>query len=147
MFYKRISKKKDNLTILRYTIVSFSIFTLLFGLLNSINLIALSVIIFMLGFLVGIVPALLSTLISQRYENIKGRVLGVFNFVRYIGMTVGSITIGLVSTQYVFFYFSIASIAIFLVFLYVKIVESRAESGWISLVHSSKVDMVTKTEK
>ncbi|POF45467.1 MFS transporter, partial [Staphylococcus pseudintermedius] len=74
--YKKISKVKDSMTILRNTVITFAIFTLSFGLMHYLNLIVLSLIIFALGFLVGIVPALLSTLISQRYENIKGKVLG-----------------------------------------------------------------------
>ena len=74
MFYKKIAKKYNSLMILRCTIIIFSIFTLLFGIFNSVNLIILSFIIFVLGFFVGVVPALLSTLISQRFENIKGRV-------------------------------------------------------------------------
>ena len=77
MFYKRISKKHEGLIILKYTVIIFSIFTLLFGLFNTLSLIILSFIIFILGLFVGLVPALLSTLISQRFESIKGKVLGV----------------------------------------------------------------------
>lgn len=51
--------------ILRVTITGFAIFTLLFGWLNESNVIILSVIIFILGTCVGIVPALLSTIISK----------------------------------------------------------------------------------
>ncbi|REH96345.1 MFS transporter [Staphylococcus felis] len=120
MFYKRIAKKYDSLMILRCTIIIFSIFTLLFGTLNSLNLIILSFIIFVLGLFVGIVPALLSTLISQRFENIKGKVLGVFNFVRYIGMTIGAILIGLVSQLFIPYYFAIVSVILILVFIYIK---------------------------
>lgn len=105
MFYKKIAKKYNSLMILRCTIIIFSIFTLLFGIFNSVNLIILSFIIFVLGFFVGVVPALLSTLISQRFENIKGKVLGIFNFVRYIGMTIGAILIGLVSQLFIPYYF------------------------------------------
>ncbi|HCT0313326.1 TPA: MFS transporter, partial [Staphylococcus pseudintermedius] len=121
--YKKISKVKDSMTILRNTVITFAIFTLSFGLMHYLNLIVLSLIIFALGFLVGIVPALLSTLISQRYENIKGKVLGIFNFIRYLGMTFGSITIGLISQQYMLFYFSFIFIVILTIFLYIKTVH------------------------
>lgn len=121
--YKKISKVKDSMTILRNTVITFAIFTLSFGLMHYLNLIVLSLIIFALGFLVGIVPALLSTLISQRYENIKGKVLGIFNFIRYLGMTFGSIAIGLISQQYMLFYFSFTFIVILTIFLYIKTVH------------------------
>ncbi|EGQ2996007.1 MFS transporter, partial [Staphylococcus pseudintermedius] len=121
--YKKISKVKDSMTILRNTVITFAIFTLSFGLMHYLNLIVLSLIIFALGFLVGIVPALLSTLISQRYENIKGKVLGIFNFIRYLGMTFGSIAIGLISQQYMLFYFSFIFIVILTIFLYIKTVH------------------------
>ncbi|MDN8774168.1 MFS transporter, partial [Staphylococcus aureus] len=77
LFYKRLSKKYNEIMILRVTITGFAIFTLLFGWLNESNVIILSVIIFILGTCVGIVPALLSTIISKRFEHIKGKVLGV----------------------------------------------------------------------
>ena len=115
MFYKRISKKHEGLIILKYTVIIFSIFTLLFGLFNTLSLIILSFIIFILGLFVGLVPALLSTLISQRFESIKGKVLGVFNFVRYIGMTIGAILIGLVPQTFMPYYFvSLVLISIFI---------------------------------
>lgn len=120
MFYKKIAKKYNSLMILRCTIIIFSIFTLLFGIFNSVNLIILSFIIFVLGFFVGVVPALLSTLISQRFENIKGKVLGIFNFVRYIGMTIGAILIGLVSQLFIPYYFGIVSIILIIILIYIK---------------------------
>ncbi|EZV78221.1 MFS transporter, partial [Staphylococcus aureus] len=80
LFYKRFSKKYNEIMILRVTITGFAMFTLLFGWLNESNVIILSVIIFILGTCVGIVPALLATIISKRFEHIKGKVLGVFNF-------------------------------------------------------------------
>ncbi|MFG6169643.1 MFS transporter, partial [Staphylococcus aureus] len=101
----------------------FAIFTLLFGWLNESNVIILSVIIFILGTCVGIVPALLSTIISKRFEHIKGKVLGVFNFVRYIGMTVGALLIGIIYQPLVAFYFTTITIMLIVIFLYIKIVD------------------------
>ncbi|HCX9048115.1 TPA: MFS transporter, partial [Staphylococcus aureus] len=68
-----------------------------------------------------IVPALLSTIISKRFEHIKGKVLGVFNFVRYIGMTVGALLIGIISHSLVPFYFTTVTIMLIIIFLYIKI--------------------------
>ncbi|HGZ3726735.1 TPA: MFS transporter [Staphylococcus aureus] len=121
LFYKRFSKKYNEIMILRVTITGFAIFTLLFGWLNESNVIILSVIIFILGTCVGIVPALLSTIISKRH--IKGKVLGVFNFVRYIGMTVGALLIGIISQPLVAFYFTTITIMLIVIFLYIKIVD------------------------
>ncbi|HCY0802735.1 TPA: MFS transporter [Staphylococcus aureus] len=118
LFYKRFSKKYNEIMILRVTITGFAIFTLLFGWLNESN-----VIIFILGTCVGIVPALLSTIISKRFEHIKGKVLGVFNFVRYIGMTVGALLIGIISQPLVAFYFTTITIMLIVIFLYIKIVD------------------------
>ncbi|EOB8740267.1 MFS transporter [Staphylococcus aureus] len=123
LFYKRFSKKYNEIMILRVTITGFAIFTLLFGWLNESNVIILSVIIFILGTCVGIVPALLSTIISKRFEHIKGKVLGVFNFVRYIGMTVGALLIGIISQPLVAFYFTTITIMLIVIFLYIKIVD------------------------
>ncbi|MCY1570222.1 MFS transporter [Staphylococcus pettenkoferi] len=117
MFYKKIVKKYDDLLILRSTVVIFLVFSFLYGYFSATNLMILSLIIFVLGFFVGIVPALLSTLISQRYEDIKGKVLGVFNFVRYIGMTIGAILIGLVSQSFIPYYFTITSLLLILLFI------------------------------
>ncbi|HHQ2284417.1 TPA: MFS transporter, partial [Staphylococcus aureus] len=108
----------NEIMILRVTITGFAIFTLLFGWLNESN-----VIIFILGTCVGIVPALLSTIISKRFEHIKGKVLGVFNFVRYIGMTVGALLIGIISQPLVAFYFTTITIMLIVIFLYIKIVD------------------------
>lgn len=116
LFYKRLSKKYNEIMILRVTITGFAIFTLLFGWLNESN-----VIIFILGTCVGIVPVLLSTIISKRFEHIKGKVLGVFNFVRYIGMTVGALLIGIISQPLVAFYFTTITSMLIIIFLYIKI--------------------------
>ncbi|HDE6454624.1 TPA: MFS transporter [Staphylococcus aureus] len=121
LFYKRFSKKYNEIMILRVTITGFAMFTLLFGWLNESNVIILSVIIFILGTCVGIVPALLATIISKRFEHIKGKVLGVFNFVRYIGMTVGALLIGIISQPLVAFYFTTITIMLIIIFLYIKI--------------------------
>ncbi|EZW52231.1 hypothetical protein U970_01792 [Staphylococcus aureus 56824-10] len=118
LFYKRFSKKYNEIMILRVTITGFAMFTLLFGWLNESNVIILSVIIFILGTCVGIVPALLATIISKRFEHIKGKVLGVFNFVRYIGMTVGALLIGIISQPLVAFYFTTITIMLIIIFLY-----------------------------
>lgn len=117
MFYKKIVKKYDDLLILRSTVIIFLVFSFLYGYFSATNLMVLSLIIFVLGFFVGIVPALLSTLISQRYEDRKGKVLGVFNFVRYIGMTIGAILIGLVSQSFIPYYFTITSLLLILLFI------------------------------
>ncbi|MGV3243531.1 MFS transporter [Staphylococcus sp. 11261D007BR] len=120
MIYKRISKKYEGTTILKFSLGGLSIVILLFGLFNTLNLIVLSVMIFILGIFVGITPALLSTLISQRFESIKGKVLGVFNFIRYMGMTIGAIFIGVIVPIFIPFYFILTSLILILIFIYTR---------------------------
>lgn len=118
MFYKKISKLYHNLAILKYTTIIFAIFSLLFGILNALNLWILSFIIFVLGFLVGVIPPLLSTLLSKRFENIKGKILGIFNFTRYVGMTIGAVLIGGVTQPFIVYYFIIVFLVLMLIYLY-----------------------------
>ncbi|MEB7050722.1 MFS transporter [Mammaliicoccus sciuri] len=120
LLYKRITKKYDNLLTLKYTVIFLSIFTILFALFNSLNLVVLTCIIFLIGIIVGIIPALLSTIISQRFEKIKGKVLGIFNFVRYIGMAIGAIMIGILSQSSIPCYFTIISIIFIFIFIYIQ---------------------------
>lgn len=120
MIYKRISKKYEGTTILKFSLGGLSIAILLFGLFNTLNLIVLSVMIFILGIFVGITPALLSTLISQRFESIKGKVLGVFNFIRYMGMTIGAIFIGVIVPIFIPYYFILTSLILILIFIYTR---------------------------
>lgn len=120
LLFKRVTKKYDNLLILKYTVILLSIFTILFALFNSLHLVVLTCIIFIIGLIVGIIPALLSTIISQRFENIKGKVLGIFNFVRYIGMAIGAIIIGSLSQLSIPYYFIIISIIFIFIFIYIQ---------------------------
>lgn len=120
LLYKRITKKCENLLTLKYTVLFLSIFIILFALFNSLNLVVLTCIIFLIGIIVGIIPALLSTIISQRFEKIKGKVLGIFNFVRYIGMAIGAIIIGILSQFSIPYYFIIISIFFIFILIYIQ---------------------------
>lgn len=75
--------------------IIFPILLILFSILNQTNIYILSINIFLIGLIVGIIPALISTNLSSEFPNKKGAALGAFNFIRYTGMALGSIAVGL----------------------------------------------------
>ena len=105
LIYKKLSKKYSNTLLLRLVMLAFPILLIVFSFLNTSNLYVMSINIFLIGIIVGIVPALISTTLSSEFTETKGAALGSFNFIRYIGMALGSIVIGLFSnnTQPYFF--------------------------------------------
>lgn len=114
LFYKKIAKKIMYSKILNSLLIAFPIVLFLFGLLQFLNLFVVAILTFSLGFLVGIAPALMSTIISTLFTDLKGAALGLFNFIRYTGMTLGAISIGLFSTPLTTIYFVILA-AIFMI--------------------------------
>lgn len=80
-----------------FNIVSFimPVLVILFGLLHDKNIIVLSIILFVYGITLGFSPPLFSTIISNTYKENSGAALGLFNFVRYSGMALGSLVSGI----------------------------------------------------
>ncbi|MFD3448391.1 MFS transporter [Microbacteriaceae bacterium 4G12] len=113
LFYKKIANRIIYSKILNLLLIAFPITLLLFGLLQFLNLFVVAILTFSLGFLVGIAPALMSTIISNLFTELKGAALGLFNFIRYTGMALGSISIGLFSIPLTTIYFVILA-AIFI---------------------------------
>lgn len=93
--YKKLAKNVSNTVVFKLTMIIFPILLILFSILNQTNIYILSINIFLIGLIVGIIPALISTHLSSEFPNKKGAALGAFNFIRYIGMALGSITVGL----------------------------------------------------
>lgn len=67
-----------------------SLLIFLFSILHHHSIIGLCLVLFGYGITMGIVPPLFSTLISQQFKENRGSALGLFNFVRYGGMVLGS---------------------------------------------------------
>ncbi|MGO3049283.1 MFS transporter [Staphylococcus casei] len=118
ILYKKLSFYLSNRLIHIYTHITLVVLLLLFALLNTYNIYLVAIILFMIGIMIGIEPALVSTTLTQTFPSAKGGALGIFNFIRYIGMTLGSITIGLfnIHTTY-YFFIGIALAFIFLLFI------------------------------
>lgn len=93
--YKKLAKNVSNTVVFKLTMIIFPILLILFSILNQTNIYILSINIFLIGLIVGIIPALISTNLSSEFPNKKGAALGAFNFIRYTGMALGSITVGL----------------------------------------------------
>ncbi|HAL09540.1 MAG TPA: hypothetical protein DCO67_06155 [Staphylococcus sp.] len=105
------------------------ILLIIFSIFNTYNLFVMSLTMFFIGLIVGIVPALISTMISKEFPQNKGGALGLFNFTRYIGMSLGSITIGLFSAHTVPIYFTGIATLILLLFIINKMSYKRSESN------------------
>lgn len=93
--YKKLAKNVSNTVVFKLTMIIFPILLILFSILNQTNIYILSINIFLIGLIVGILPALISTNLSSEFPSKKGAALGAFNFIRYTGMALGSITVGL----------------------------------------------------
>lgn len=66
-----------------------------FGFLHTQSIIGLGVLLFAYGITVGFAPPLFSTVISNEYNEHRGAALGLFNFIRYLGMAIGGMFTGL----------------------------------------------------
>ncbi|UWE04281.1 MFS transporter [Laceyella sacchari] len=73
---------------------------LLFSFTHSLSLIAISIALVLHGISVGLITPLYSTMITNEFEQQKGSAIGMFNFVRYIGMAAGPIISGLLLAEY-----------------------------------------------
>lgn len=95
-----------------FTIVLFlmPLLIIIFGLLHTKSIIGLSILLFMYGITVGFASPLFSTVISNEYNENRGAALGLFNFIRYSGMAVGGMFIGLsliLPSSYIFIFLGV----------------------------------------
>lgn len=121
ILYKKLSKRYTNNLFYIVTALSLTILLILFSILNSSNLYIMLAITFLIGLIVGIVPALISTILSKEFPKTKGAALGMFNFIRYIGMALGSITIGFFSDDNIIYYYLGISILLIVIFILSKL--------------------------
>ncbi|MGC7931070.1 MFS transporter [Lysinibacillus sp. VIII_CA] len=92
MLFKRLQKKISLNTLFILLLIVMPLQVVLFGVLHAQSLVALSIILFGYGIMVGFSAPLFSTLISNEYSEHRGTALGVFNFVRYSGMAIGGMS-------------------------------------------------------
>lgn len=95
ILFKRVQRKFALKRLYIVTIFLLPLLIVLFAILHERTLIGLSVSLFLFGVLLGFSPPLLSTMISEEYEEQKGIALGAFNFIRYIGMALGAMVAGI----------------------------------------------------
>lgn len=92
--YKFIQTNIRLQTLFNSVSVLMPLLVILFGLLHDKNIVLLSIILFIYGLTLGFAPPLFSTIISNTYNENSGAALGLFNFVRYTGMALGSLISG-----------------------------------------------------
>lgn len=92
--YKYIQTNIRLQTMYNSVSVLMPVLVILFGLLHDKNIVLLSIILFIYGLTLGFAPPLFSTIISNTYNDNSGAALGLFNFVRYTGMALGSLISG-----------------------------------------------------
>ncbi len=73
--------------------VSLSI--ILFAVTNWFTLVGMSIILVFHGISIGILTPLYATMITNEFEHNRGSAIGMFNFIRYMGMAVGPVISGL----------------------------------------------------
>ncbi|MEK4838619.1 MFS transporter [Bacillus sp. FSL L8-0152] len=92
----RISQKK--LFITGNVVLALSV--ILFAVTHSNTLIGVTVALILHGISIGILTPLFATMIVNEFEHNRGSAMGMFNFIRYMGMAVGPIISGLLLTYY-----------------------------------------------
>lgn len=92
MLFKRLQKKISLHRLVVSILIAMPLEIMIFGMFHTYSLIWLSIILFGYGIMVGFSTPLFSTLISKEYSENRGTALGVFNFVRYVGMALGGMS-------------------------------------------------------
>ncbi|MGN4123463.1 MFS transporter [Lysinibacillus sphaericus] len=95
LLYKRLQKKMELQNLFKLILLLMPLQVILFGFLHAHSFIGLSVVLFGYGMTVGFAPPLFATIISNEFSSNRGAALGLFNFIRYSGMAIGSIAAGL----------------------------------------------------
>lgn len=109
-YYKKKAKKYTDSRLISYLMSLFSVLLILFAWTNQANIIVFSIVIFLVGFCVGMTPSLVATKITIMFEENKGETLALFNFIRYTGMGFGAMAIGYISSDNISYYFTIIAI-------------------------------------
>ncbi|PEB73409.1 MFS transporter [Bacillus thuringiensis] len=92
----RISQKK--LFITGNVVLALSV--ILFAVTHSKTLIGVTVALILHGISIGILTPLFATMIANEFEHNRGSAMGMFNFIRYMGMAVGPIVSGVLLAHF-----------------------------------------------
>ncbi|MHD0398663.1 MFS transporter [Staphylococcus simulans] len=110
LFYKKKAKKYTDSNLIGWLMICFSILLILFAWTNQVNVMLFSIVLFLVGFCVGMTPSLIATKITIMFEENKGETLALFNFIRYTGMGLGAMVIGYIASDNTPYYFSVIAI-------------------------------------
>lgn len=114
-FYKFVQKKIKLQTLFNAVAFLMPALVISFGIVHDQTIIGLTVILFIYGITVGFAPPLFSTIISNTYTENRGAALGLFNFVRYSGMALGSMISGLYTVMNLGFLFIFMGIILYVI--------------------------------
>ncbi|PFI06277.1 MFS transporter [Bacillus cereus] len=92
----KISQKK--LFITGNVVLALSV--ILFAVTHSKTLIGVTVALILHGISIGILTPLFATMIANEFEHNRGSAMGMFNFIRYMGMAVGPIVSGILLAHF-----------------------------------------------
>ncbi|MBY0213788.1 MFS transporter [Priestia aryabhattai] len=94
LLFKYIQKKISLINIFTFTnfLIAFSVIG--FGLTHTVSLLLMSLSLFIYGVGIGILTPSYATILTHQFEQNRASSMGIFNFVRYTGMSIGPILSG-----------------------------------------------------
>jgi len=94
LLFKYIQKKISLINIFTFTnfLIAFSVIG--FGLTHTVSLLLMSLSLFIYGVGIGILTPSYATILTHQFEQNRASAMGIFNFVRYTGMSIGPILSG-----------------------------------------------------
>jgi len=98
--YKSIQAKIDQRRLLLYSNLMAACSILIFALTESYSLVGLSIGLFLYGTAGGLIAPLYSTMISSEFEEQRASALGLYNLIRYVGMSAGPLICGLIIVNF-----------------------------------------------
>ncbi|NPC94167.1 MFS transporter [Bacillus sp. WMMC1349] len=94
MVFKSIQKKISLQRLFVYGNLTAAGGIVFFGLTHTFSLFVMSIALIVFGITMGLIPPMFSTMITNEFEENRGSAIGVFNFIRYIGMASGPVISG-----------------------------------------------------
>ncbi|UFJ42640.1 MFS transporter [Brevibacillus humidisoli] len=95
MIYKYLQRRIQLRILYTYGNLVAACGILLFAVTNAVSLIGMSFALVLYGMMIGVITPLYSTMLTNEFEYNRGSAIGMFNFVRYIGMAMGPVISGL----------------------------------------------------
>lgn len=94
--YKRVQHRVPRTVLLFTGSLLTSVFILLFALTSSSSLIGMSFVLVLYGISSGFTLPVHTTLLTEQFPSSRGTALGLYNFIRYMGMAAGPVVYGLI---------------------------------------------------